>query len=38
MPHLKMKMGLLNARHVVSGTGGVGDLIFSEPTFTVEYE
>jgi hypothetical protein len=31
-------MRLLNARHVASSTRGVGDLIFSEPTFTVEHE
>src|SRR4029450_588330 len=38
MSHLKVEMRLLNTRHVVSGTRGVGDLIFSEPTFTVEHE
>jgi hypothetical protein len=38
MPHLKMEMRLLNTRHVASDTRGVGDLIFPEPTFTVEHE
>jgi hypothetical protein len=38
MPHLKMEMGLLNTRHVASSTRRVGDLIFSEPIFTVEHE
>ena len=31
-PNLKVEMRLLNARHVASARGGVGDLIFSEPT------
>jgi hypothetical protein len=38
MPHFKMKMRLLNARHAASRTRGVGELIFSGPTFTVEHE
>ena len=38
MPDLKMEMRLLNARHIASSTRGVADMIFSEPSFSVEHQ